>query len=314
MAAPAMLACRPQSAQVDAPAAARPPAARRRWALQALLLAGALSGCVSNPPRAALADGRPVDVRHTAQGQDSRVQFLILHSTEENLADSLRILTQQDVSAHYLLSDESPPVAYRLVDENRRAWHAGPSQWGAATQLNASSIGIEIVHPASIRGADGRIQQQPYPPQQIDALVHLIKAIVARHQIRPDRILGHSDIAPQRKTDPGPAFPWKRLADEGLIPWPDAQRVDALLAGYQQDLPDVAWFQAGLARWGYAVPTTGTLDAATRAVLAAFQMKYRPALHDGQPDAQTAAILQALLQAPVKPAAAAPAPAPGATR
>jgi len=272
------------------------------WLVSLLAL---LAGCVSNPPRATLADGRPVDTRYTAVGQDSRVQFLILHATEENLADSLRILTQQDVSAHYLLTDDNPPVAYRLVDENRRAWHAGASQWGAATQLNASSIGIEIVHPASQCLPDGSVLQAPYPPQQIEALVQLVKAIVARHQIRPERILGHSDIAPQRKTDPGPAFPWRRLADEGLIPWPDAQRVAALLPGYQQDLPDVAWFQAGLARWGYAVPATGTLDDATRAVVAAFQMKYRPARHDGQPDAETAALLQALLQAPRMPIPAA---------
>ena len=124
--------------------------------------------------------------------------------------------------------------------------------------------------------------------------VALVKDIVARHQIQPARILGHSDIAPQRKIDPGALFPWKRLADEGLIPWPDAQRVDAQKAVYASQLPDLAWFQKSLATLGFRVPASGELDEATRRVVAAFQMKYRPARHDGEPDAETAAMLQVL--------------------
>jgi N-acetylmuramoyl-L-alanine amidase len=254
----------------------------RRWFLAALL---ALAGCAGGPA---------IDTRYTAQGQDSRVLFLILHYTDENLADSVRILTQQQVSAHYLLSDENPPRIYRLVDENRRAWHAGDSYWKGHALLNSSSIGIEIVNPGRITLADGSKGFAPYPPQQIDLLVTLVKDIVARHQIQPARILGHSDIAPQRKIDPGALFPWKRLADEGLIPWPDAQRVDAQKAVYASQLPDVAWFQKGLATLGFRVPVSGELDDATRRVIAAFQMKYRPARYDGEPDAETAAMLQVL--------------------
>lgn len=248
-------------------------------------LAAALGGCATGPV---------IDTRHTAQGQDSRVLFLILHFTDEGLADSVRILTTQQVSAHYLLSDETPPRTYRLVDENQRAWHAGDSFWKGHAMLNASSIGIEIVNPGLVAGPEGRKVFAPYPPQQIDALVALVKDIVRRHQIQPARILGHSDIAPQRKTDPGAAFPWKRLADEGLIPWPDAQRVDAQKAGYQSQLPDIAWFQQSLATLGFKVPATGVLDGATRKVIAAFQMKYRPSRYDGEPDAETAAMLQVL--------------------
>jgi N-acetylmuramoyl-L-alanine amidase len=107
-------------------------------------------------------------------------------------------------------------------------------------------------------------------------------------------VLGHSDIAPGRKPDPGPLFPWKRLADEGLIRWPDAARVAALRPMYEQSLPDVAWFQQRLARVGYLVPMDGTLDEATRNVLVAFQMRYRPARFDGTPDAECAAMLAAL--------------------
>jgi N-acetylmuramoyl-L-alanine amidase len=248
-----------------------------------------LAGCATPGPEAL-----KIDTRYTAQGQDSRAQYLILHYTDEPLASSVRILTQQTVSAHYLLSDESPPVVYRLVDESRRAWHAGVSFWKGATMLNASSIGIEIVNLGEEKAADGSRSFTPYPPAQIDTLVRLVRDIVTRHKIPPERILGHSDIAPQRKIDPGPLFPWKALADAGLINWPEASRVAAQRGKFDAALPDVAWFQQSLASVGYQVPTTGELDTATRRVVAAFQMRYRPALYDGTPDAETAALLQVI--------------------
>jgi len=260
-------------------------AARLLWAV----LAGTASGCVLVPP------GPPVDAStYRASGHNSRVQFLVLHFTGENLADSVRILTQQDVSAHYLVSDETPPRIYRLVDEDRRAWHAGDSSWGAHTMLNSSSIGIEIVNPGRVPQADGSIAFAAFAPAQIDLVVALAKDIVRRHQIRPDRVLGHSDIAPQRRQDPGPQFPWHRLAAEGLVAWPDPAQVAAARAAHEAQLPGVAWFQDALARLGFAVPGHGRLDDPTRRVLAAFQMKYRPSKHDGEPDAETAALLQVL--------------------
>jgi N-acetylmuramoyl-L-alanine amidase len=243
-----------------------------------------------------------IDTSHPAVGQDSRVLFLVLHYTGENLADSLAILTRQKVSAHYLVGDQTPPRIYRLVDESQRAWHAGDSAWQGHAMLNASAIGIEIVNPGLRTLADGSRGFAPYPQAQVDALIPLIQDIVARHHIAPDRILGHSDIAPQRKVDPGPAFPWRRLADAGLIRWPDAAQVAVLKAHYGAALPDPAWFQQALARIGYAVSDNGLLDAPTRQVLAVFQMKYRTALHDGAPDAETAALLQVLGQpAPARP-------------
>jgi N-acetylmuramoyl-L-alanine amidase len=125
-------------------------------------------------------------------------------------------------------------------------------------------------------------------------VVALVKDIAARHKVRPDRILGHSDIAPQRKVDPGPQFPWKRLADEGLIPWPDAATVTRWQRDYEAALPSPAWFQRALFRHGFLVADHGQWDDASRKVLAAFQMKYRASLYDGQPDAETAALLTAL--------------------
>jgi N-acetylmuramoyl-L-alanine amidase len=230
-----------------------------------------LAGCASGPP---------IDTSHKSVSQDSRVQFLILHYTAGNFPVSLKTLTEEAVSSHYLVSD-SPPTIYRLVDENRRAYHAGVSSWRGNTQLNASSIGIEIVNLGYREGAAGR-QWFDYPQEQMDAVIALVKKIVAKHKIKPEHVIGHSDIAPQRKTDPGPRFPWKQLADLGLIQWPDANRV-------QQKIPEQK-----LAMHGFEVPRHGDLDEPTRRVLSAFQMKYRPGKFDGAPDAETAAMLEVL--------------------
>ena len=252
----------------------------------ALLAAVLLAGC---------ATGLRIDETYTAQGQDSRVQFLVLHFTNEDFSRSLRILTQGRVSSHYLVA-ESPPTIYRLVDENRRAWHAGLSSWQGNTQLNASSIGIEIVN-MGLQGqpAEDIRNYAHYPKEQIDAVLELCKDIVRRHGIRPDRVVGHSDIAPQRKVDPGPKFPWKRFAEAGLIVWPDAAKVAARLPYFEQNLPNTLWFQERLAKHGFQVPEHGELDTPTRNVIRAFQMKYRQERFDGMPDAETAALLDALV-------------------
>ena len=246
------------------------------------------------------AGGVAVDTRYASANQDSRVLFVVLHYPVADLPRSIQILTARphEVSAHYLVSDETPPRIYRLVPEERRAWHAGPSHWRGHAMLNAASIGIEIVHPGFRTRADGTREYLPFPEAQIDALVPLVKDIVRRHDIRPERIVGHSDVLPQLKEDPGPTFPWKRLADEGLISWPDAQRVAAQRALYEQQLPDVAWFQQMLARHGFAPLAGGVLDEPTRRTISALQMRYRPALYDGTPDAETAAILHVLVTPP----------------
>jgi N-acetylmuramoyl-L-alanine amidase len=239
-----------------------------------------LAGCARGPR---------IDSQYTAVGQSSRVQYIILHYTSTDMARSLRLLTEGEVSSHYLIGD-APPTIYRLVDEDRRAWHAGKSQWQGRTWLNGTSIGIELVNQGYAEGPDGRTWQA-YPPEQIDALIALLKDIMQRHQLAPGSIIGHSDVAPQRKVDPGPLFPWKRLAEAGLLPWPEAQAVARQQALFASSLPSVTWFQAQLARQGYEVPSHGELDKATRNVLAAFQMKYRPLRYDGEPDAETAALL-----------------------
>ncbi len=238
------------------------------------------------------AGGLRIDDSHVAKGQSSRVQYIVLHYTSTDFARSLALLTEDEVSAHYLI-DEQPSRIYRLVSEDRRAWHAGDSQWKGRTWLNASTLGIELVNQGYRDTPSGRVWQ-PYDAAQIDALITLLKDLVQRHELPIDSIIGHSDIAPQRKVDPGPLFPWKRLADAGLIRWPEPNQVALRRAAYDSLLPDALWFQQQLARAGYALVLSGQFDEATRNVLAAFQMKYRAARYDGVADAETAALLEVL--------------------
>jgi N-acetylmuramoyl-L-alanine amidase len=251
------------------------------------LLLALLAGCATGP------QGPQYDRTYTAKGQSSRARFLVLHYTVSDRESSIKILTQKEVSAHYLVTDDPRPVIYNLVDETNAAWHAGNSSWKNFTQLNNSSIGIEIVNPGWVDTPGGRVYA-PFAQSQIDALIPLVRDIVTRHHIAPENVLGHSDIAPLRKQDPGPMFPWHQLAAAGLVAWPDANRVAAITPIFQTQLPDIAWYQKKLAAWGYGFVQSGILDEQTRTVLSAFQMKYRPANIDGQPDVETAALLEAL--------------------
>jgi N-acetylmuramoyl-L-alanine amidase len=260
--------------------------------LLATLLIALLAGCAGTGPR--------IDNSLAAKSQSSRVKFVVLHYTVSDLEQSKKILTQQVVSSHYLLTDGQAPIIYSLVDETRQANHAGVSNWKNYTLLNGSSIGIEIVNPGFTMDANGNRIWYPFPQAQVDQLILLLKEIVAKHHIPPENILGHSDIAPGRKQDPGPMFPWFQLAQAGLVQWPEAARVTAVRPQFELLLPDTAWFQQRLAKFGYATPQTGELDTATKNVITSFQMKYRPAIIDGAPDAETAALLDVLTTPAVK--------------
>lgn len=313
--------------------------------LSALVCAAALAGCATAPPPmppappapavpAPVANatglnvpfttpgGVPIDVSVTARGQDSRVMFLILHYTVLNLPDSIRVLTQQQVSSHYLVTDEASPRLMRLVDESQRAWHAGQSSWKGNRMLNASSIGIEIVHPGAKIGPNGEREYLPYPKAQIDALIPLVLDIVRRYQIKPERVLGHAEIQPQTKQDPGPTFPWKLFSQLGITPpWPDAARVAAQRKVFEAQPPDASWWQQMLVQHGYELGVTGQFDKATQNVTASFQMRYRPENYSGLADAETAALLHVLVNTPpvgLQPAGLVPAvvatPVPVATQ
>ncbi len=257
-----------------------------------LVIATLLIGGCANLANTTTPGGVPIDASHVAKGQDSRVLFLVIHYTVVDLPMSMKILTEQEVSAHYLLSDEAPPRIYRLVDESRRAWHSGASGWKGHKMLNAGSIGIEIVHPGYKRGPDKEMIFAPFPETQMQALIPLIQDIVKRHEIKPERILGHGEVTPSYKEDPGPTFPWRRLADLGITPpWPDEARVAAQRQIFEAALPDAPWFQKALAQHGYAVEPTGQFDAQTQRVLMNFQFRYRPLNYSGQADAESAALL-----------------------
>ncbi len=285
----------------------RTPLTTRRCLLAAASLL--LSGCASVVAPPATSAGTAIDTSRSAKGQDSRVLFLVLHYTVADFPLSMKVLTEREVSAHYLISDEPQPRIFRLVDESRRAWHSGASGWKAHRMLNASSIGIEIVHPGFKLGPDKERIYLPFPQAQIDVLLPLVRDIVQRHQIRPDRVLGHGEVTPSYKEDPGPLFPWPQLAAAGLVPpLPDTARVAEQRLAFEARLPEPLWFQERLAQHGYNIERTGVWDTQSRRVLMNFQMRYRPASHSGQPDAESAALLQVLTM----PAAGAAPPAPPA--
>jgi N-acetylmuramoyl-L-alanine amidase len=207
---------------------------------------------------------------------DAVVDVLVLHYTELPLKESLDILRDgarpHRVSAHYVLAEDG--TVHRLVPEDRVAWHAGHSHWRGREALNATSVGVEIVN---LHG-----DRHDYPRVQIAALIELCQGILARHPaILPRNVVGHSDIAPKRKIDPGLRFPWSTLAAAGIGLWP---RPGA--APLQGDV------QSALERFGYP-PAVGVTTAD---IVASFQRRFRPARVDGIADPETRALLADLLE------------------
>jgi N-acetylmuramoyl-L-alanine amidase len=196
------------------------------------------------------------------------------------------------VAAHYMIEEDGR--VFRLVPEERRAWHAGVGGWAGETDVNAASVGIEIVNPGHEWG------YRPFPDDQIEAVIGLLDAVRGRWTVPDSRIVGHSDTAPARKTDPGELFPWKRLAEAGHGLWfePEPERIAAL--GAPLSLGDegagVLVLQAGLRRLGYELQPSGRFEEDTATVVAAFQRHWRPDQVDGVADGETRARLVGLLR------------------
>jgi N-acetylmuramoyl-L-alanine amidase len=239
-----------------------------------------------------------------AIAQNFRQKYVILHYTALDHDKSVRVLTTQAVSSHYLVNDSTDIEIYQLVDENKRSYHAGISSWRKDATLNDTSIGIEIVN-EGFKVVDGKRVFVSFPEHQVKKVAALVQDIVKRYQIPPTNVLAHSDIAPTRKQDPGPLFPWKKLYDEyGIGMWYD----DATVQSFQsQIIPEefnskinemafVMKVQIALKQFGYGITESGVWDDATKKTIEAFQYHFRPQNYDGKIDIETWAILQALIQ------------------
>ncbi len=221
---------------------------------------------------------------------------IILHYTGITTGETaLRRLcdVEAQVSAHYLVYEDGS--LFQLVPEARRAWHAGIGYWAGDRDMNTVSIGIEIANAGHLGGAP------PYPEAQIAVVIALCQDIIARHKIRPQRVLGHSDLAPDRKIDPGEYFPWERLAKAGVghyvapCPIEDGPKLERGAHGLE-----VERLQSLLAIYGYGLNITGLYGSKTHAVVSAFQRHFRPALVDGIADVSTIETLRKVIAAQPK--------------
>jgi N-acetylmuramoyl-L-alanine amidase len=204
-----------------------------------------------------------------------------MESGEAALA-KLRAPDEGGVSAHYMVEEDGRVFA--LVAEDKRAWHAGRSWWRGDEDLNSRSIGVEIVNGGHDFGLP------PFAEAQIDAVIELCQGVVARWAIPQARIVAHSDIAPDRKEDPGELFPWKRLAAAGVGLWPGEAIAKGAALGVGDSGADVEAFQRDLAAIGYRLRASGEFDADTANVTRAFQRRWRSGLLSGEGDAETQAL------------------------
>lgn len=219
--------------------------------------------------------------------------MIILHYTgmesEDGAIDWLR-RPESEVSSHYVVRENGEVL--QLVPESRRAWHAGKSFWAGKTDINSHSIGIEIANPGHTFGLPD------FPDRQIDAVIDLCRDCMRRWQIRPERVLGHSDVAPVRKVDPGEKFPWARLHAAGIGHWVEPSPISSGRFFQQGDSgPPVEALQTMLSLYGYRTEITGIFSESMKGDVEAFQRHFRPERVDGIADASTIETLHRLLTA-----------------
>jgi N-acetylmuramoyl-L-alanine amidase len=246
---------------------------------------------VFQPESSLVADVVPSPT-HDERKDGRAPNIILLHYTGmQSPQAALERLCSPDskVSAHYFVFEDGRIV--QSVPESRRAWHAGISHWAGETDINSASIGVEIANPGHDFG------YPDFPKRQIAAVIALCKGIIARRSIAPQRVLGHSDVAPSRKRDPGEKFPWRLLADSGVGEWVTPSRItdkgESFTVGQEND--DIRGLQMALADFGYGIEATGRFDEATRDVVTAFQRHFRPAKIDGVADSSTLRTLHKLL-------------------
>ena len=227
------------------------------------------------------------------RAQGFRPDMIILHYTgmeTGEAAEAWLCNPVAEVSCHYLVHEDGRIV--QMVRESDRAWHAGKSSWKGVADINSCSIGIEIVNPGH---AFGYVE---FPDAQIEAVIELCTGIASRHNVAPERVLAHSDVAPGRKVDPGELFPWGKLFAAGIGHFVAPRPIGGgrFLTGGDRGEP-VEALQSMLALYGYGVEISGVFDAATATVVAAFQRHFRPERVDGVADRSTIETLHHLLKA-----------------
>lgn len=253
-----------------------------------------------------------------SKNYSQRIKILVMHYTAIDYQKSVKALVEEGgLSSHYLIPERNDPSypeenlkVIQLVDESGRAWHAGSSYWQGREDLNDQSIGIEIVNvPKCMRDSAGLKGNQrensparlcvfpDYDPKQIELLIALAKDILKRNpDISPTAVVGHSDIAPTRKNDPGPRFPWYQLYQAGIGAWYDNDTLKKYWQMFNDGPVSVGLMQHALNIYGYGITETGIADTATFDTLSAFQMHFMPWSVNGLLDSKTAATLFALIE------------------
>jgi N-acetylmuramoyl-L-alanine amidase len=266
-----------------------------------------LIGCVTATSQIATTESYIIDSEtYQATGKSERIKSIVLHYTVSDNARSIKTLTTGQVSAHYLILDHDDNKIYNLVPESERAWHAGDGGFAGRTILNDTSIGIEIVNSGikpEYRDAlkNGALDYHPYEHYvefnelQIKKVAQLVQDLAKRYNISAKNIIGHADMAPLRKIDPGAKFPWQRLYTEyGIGAWYD--EFDKQFFMYQEEfsaatIPEI---KQTFREYGYQVNDSDEWDKASRNVVYAFQLHFRPQQPTGELDLETYAILKAL--------------------
>ncbi|MGK9050546.1 N-acetylmuramoyl-L-alanine amidase [Neorhizobium petrolearium] len=230
---------------------------------------------------------------HGERAGGRKPDMIILHYTGMGTADgALSWLCREEsqVSSHYFVHEDGRVV--QLVPEERRAWHAGKSSWAGETDINSCSIGIEIANP----GHPGGLPD--FPDKQIEAVAELCRDCGARWKIPPERVLGHSDVAPIRKVDPGENFPWEKLHAGGVGHWIDPTPISGgRFFQFGESGQPIEALQSMLSLYGYNIEITGIFCERTKGVVEAFQRHFRPQLVDGIADFSTIDTLHRLLKA-----------------
>jgi N-acetylmuramoyl-L-alanine amidase len=223
----------------------------------------------------------------------ARPEFIVLHYTGMETGETAEAWLcdpVSEVSSHYLVHEDGRII--QMVRESDRAWHAGKGSWRGKTDVNSSSVGIEIVNPGHAFG------YRDFPAAQIEATIVLCSGVAERHGIKPQNVLAHSDVAPGRKVDPGEKFPWKVLAEAGVGHFVEPSPVGGGRFLSEGDNGEsVEMLQSMLALYGYGIEINGIFDRQTKLVVEAFQRHFRTAQIDGVADRSTVETLHRLLSA-----------------